>query len=367
MVLAGVAIALLGLAFAARVAAVAASSGEPLLGMALALPMLLELVVLGAGIWLLGTGWPGRAGRSLHCAKCNYQRIEETDRLLGHCPECGHTWRHFGGWRVGRPVGSRRRVRLGVGLCVVALAAMLARAYAIDWIAGRLPTGLVIRQVIYAPASTTEAYWKTLESRSLSAGERSWIVEGMLDRRVRLGNLDARAQAWLDKEIALTGAQAPPTAMVERYYAELADFELSVPTSVRIGQTIEASVIGRSHARSEKTPLGPAGAVVERVTFELPPPPAGSNLAASALPGLGIGTSSSLVSLEGLSANQPIVAVGARPEYEGTAKVTAVVWLVVGPETGEGVSFAEGELPRFRHAAERMKRVVLEGEVRVVR
>ncbi len=246
------------------------TSAYPLPAIMMRLPVLLELGVLAAGVVLVGVGWPYRAGRSLHCASCGYQRVAETHSLLLNCPECGTYWRMFNGWRVGRPMGNRRRVAIGLLLIALAGVGLSVRTVAADWIAGRSPTGLLIRHAIYAPAADTRTTWRALARRSLSAGEIEWIANALLDRRRVTGVLDSRSLAWLHDGI-IRKTLSPTT--ITRYYDEIVGLRLIAPPSVAAGEPVEIIVEGAYRGPNEATPDGFPNFVFAGMWIDKPPPP----------------------------------------------------------------------------------------------
>ncbi|MEK6704135.1 MAG: hypothetical protein AABZ53_17910 [Planctomycetota bacterium] len=347
-------LALGGAGFAVAVAlgqmvVTAYKSQNPLLGVVLGLPQAIELALVALGLVVVAKALPRRVGGSLHCSECGYQRVEERDRLLAHCPECGHFWRHFGGWRVGKPLGNPRAVVGGFVLCAAALSVFLLRDTVSRWFATQLPTPLLVSHVLNAPPDSAAQSWGALDQRILTSGQLRWIAEGLLERRTRASVLDRRSTNWLHKRMddgSLDGD------LVTRYYEELADFTLDVPPSALAGQTFSAVLKGRYVGSAGDTPLGQLTFVVEGVRVELPGPPADDKRTdfekqflttmASAVP---VGQQNKTMDPLRVHVNPTLASGDFSSEFPGVATVHAVVWVLAGPPDGEPVRWGADGVP----------------------
>jgi|GEM_PF-2703496 len=293
------------------------------IGVVSSLPRVFELFLFAGGLVTLAAALPRREGRSWHCARCGYQRVEEVHTLLPHCPECGHRWRHFGGWRVGRPKGSKTGIRLALGLLLAGVAAMLLREQAGRWFVSKLSTPMLIRHAVNAPADQSGESWEELETRALSINQREWIAESLLDRRARSGILDRRSEAWLHASIANASI---PSATTSRYFEELSDFWLVLPESVMAGDAIAAEVHGSYRGPSGETPLGPVSVAIESIEIETP----GTQATPAEMAELTVSSrSESTVHPLTLHTRPRLGRASMQSLSPGTATVRAVVWILV--------------------------------------
>ena len=324
---------------AVQTVATLATSFDLGFGFILVLPRLLELGLIAFGLVLIAKGMPYRTGQSLHCSKCGYQRVEERDRLLINCPECGHYWRLFGGWRTGRPLGSRRLVNIGLLVCVLGIGMVAIRELAARWFAERLSSAMLIRHVLYAPEGSAGTSWEVLARRSLTTGQTRWLADDLLQRRNRRGSLDLAATQWLHTKIA---DPAFDQQLVSRFYDDAADFWLVVPEQVPVQQAFDVTLRGVFRGSAAPTPDGRMSFAVEGITIELPAPPAEdlrTDFEKQFMTGPKVmppqGTSPrTLDPLDSRRNASLAVATGAAP-FVGKATVRAVVWILTGPEVGE--------------------------------
>ncbi len=308
-------------------------------GLILVVPRLLELGLIAFGLVLIAKGMPYRLGESLHCSKCGYQRVEERDRLLINCPECGHYWRLFGGWRTGRPLGNRRLVSIGLMVCVLGIGMVAIRELAARWFAERLSSAMLIRHVLYAPEGSAGTSWEVLARRSLTSGQTRWLADDLLQRRTRRGSLDLAATQWLHTKVA------DPTfdkELVSRFYDESADFWLVLPEQAAVKQAFEVSIRAVYRGSAAPTPDGRISFAVEGITIELPAPPSEdlrTDFEKQFLTGPKVmpAQGTSLRTLDPLDTrrNENLGAATGMGAFVGKATVRAVVWVLTGPEIGE--------------------------------
>ncbi|QOI99851.1 MAG: hypothetical protein HRU70_04875 [Phycisphaeraceae bacterium] len=319
------------------------SAPSAVVGIFLSLPTLLESTLLTAGLALIALGLPHRVGRSLHCASCGYQRIEETDRLLSNCPECGRHWRRFGGWRVGKPAGNRARLTKGVLLAAVALSSATFRAALGEWLTAKLPTNILVRHVLYAPPSDTEHTWAAINRRTLTDAQKRWLAEGLLDRR-RTSVLDYASAQWLDRRLALNELSA---AAKHRYIDELCQFTLEAPDSVTLGQPILVRLSGVYRGPYNGTPDGEAAIALEGLHARFPIPDEEEEAARTDFERRFLqmqatqtqARSERLVSA-GRLAQLPVVGSASFiADREGEVTIHARVWVLVAPGISGAVSF----------------------------
>ena len=249
-------------------------SHHPAVGVVLAMPVLLECALIAAGLVLIGHAAPMRQGASHHCARCGYQRVEEIHRLLVNCPECGHAWRRFGGWRVGRAVGSRPKFILGVLICLAGLSGAALRGLASAWIAARMPTPMLLRHAVYAPSADTQHSWRALEARRLSLAQIRWAAQTLLDRRLATSVLDPAAAVWLGARLTDNSLDAD---LVDRYFDELVGLTLEAPERVFAGEAVSAAVYALPRVARTGTPLGEVTLIVGGIELTPPGPPAEDN------------------------------------------------------------------------------------------
>lgn len=313
-------------------------------GFFLVLPRLLELGLIAFGLILTAKGMPYRAGQSLHCSKCGYQRVEERDRLLINCPECGHFWRLFGGWRTGRPLGSRRLVQIGLLVCVLGVGMVTIREVAARWFAERLSSAMLIRHVLYAPEGTAGLSWEVLARRSLTSGQTKWLADDLLQRRNRRGSLDLAATQWLHTKVA------SPTfdkELTSRFYEDAADFWLVLPEQAAVQQAFEVTLRAVFRGGAAPTPDGRISFAVEGITIELPAPPPEdlrTDFEKTFMTGPKVlppqGTSARTHDpLDSRRNANLATATGASP-FVGKATVRAFVWMLAGPEVGEELKWS---------------------------
>lgn len=302
------------------------------IGIVSALPRVFELALFAAGLCLLAFALPRREGTTWHCASCGYQRIEEIHKLLPNCPECGHRWRLFGGWRVGRPIGSRWALTRALLVILAGASAMLFRDYASPWFVSKFSTPMLIRHAVNAPADLAIGSWAELEKRPLTMGQRDWIAESLLDRRWRSGFLDRRSEAWLNDSI--TNNLLSPSVS-SRYYEELADFWLEVPETAMVGDTIAAEVHGRYRGPATDTPLGQAVLAVESISITTPGLQPTDRIPMAEL----TDTSQSARTIDPLSLHvRPTLGRNTAQATEpGVATVKAVVWVMLNVTDGESI------------------------------
>lgn len=312
-------------------------------GLVLVVPRLLECGLVTLGLVLVARGMPYRMGGSLHCARCGYQRVEERDRLLINCPECGCHWRMFGGWRTGRPLGDRRLLKVGLLVCLAGLAAIAGRELAARWLAEQMSTGMLIRHVLYAPPDSAVTAWDILGRRSLTPGQTRWLAEDLLRRRLERGALDVRCVEWFHDRIADASLDVE---LASRYYNESADFWLDLEAAVPAGRSFEATLRGVYRGPAVSTPEGPITFAVEGISIELPGPPADDSRTAferAFRTGPLVLTAQSV----GPRVTDPLEArrsarlgsASASGQFVGKATVRAVVWVLVGPGAGEELSW----------------------------
>jgi hypothetical protein len=365
----GVAVAV-ALWAAARVVLTLAGSFDLGFGLMLVLPVALEMGLIVFGLVLVARGLPYRTGESLHCAKCGYQRVEERDRLLINCPECGHYWRMFGGWREGRPQGNRRLVRVGGLVILAGLATLSMRGFAARWLTERMSTSMLIRNVLFAPADDARLSWEVLARRSLTSSQSRWLAEDLLRRRMTRGVLDVRSAAWLDQRVASPSFDRELTS---RYFEEAADVWIDAPDQVNAGDMFEATLKAVYRGPSGPTPEGPLTLAVEGITIELPgisgedARTAFEKSAFSAptiVPPQGV----SVRTMDAREARRfsALSAANASPRFVGKAKVKAVVWILAGPEIGEDLQWRSGQPPLTLSGQKRAIRREIIREVDVV-
>jgi hypothetical protein len=355
---------------AARVVLTLAGSFDLGFGLMLVLPILLEMGLIAFGLVLVARGLPYRTGESLHCAKCGYQRVEERDRLLINCPECGHYWRMFGGWREGRPQGSRRLVRVGVLVVLAGLGTFAMRGFAARWLTERMSTPMLIRNVLFAPPEDARLSWEVLSRRSLNATQTRWLAEDLLKRRMQRGLLDARSAAWLDQRVA---SPAFDRELASRYFEEAADVWIEAPDQVLAGDMFEATLKAVYRGPSGATPDGPLTLAVEGITIELPG--ISGEDARTAFEKSVFGTPTVVpaqgVSVRTMDAREArrfaaLSAANASPRFVGKAKVKAVVWILAVPEIGEDLQWRAGQAPITLSGQKRAIRREITREVDVV-
>lgn len=315
-------------------------------GLILILPRLLELGLVTGGLVLVARGMPYRVGDSLHCSRCGYERIEERDRLLVNCPECGLYWRLFGGWRSGRPLGNRRLVRIGMLVVGAGLLATGGRELAGRWLAEQMGSAMLIRHVLYAPSETTGVTWQILSRRALTRPQAQWLAEDLLRRRAQRGSLDLRAVEWLHARIA---DGTLDQSIATRYFEETADFWIEAPAETPVGRTFEVSLRGVYRGPAIDSPDGPITVMTEGVTIELPAPPKDdqrSEFEKTYLSGPTTlapqGASGFLINPTDQRRMGKIAAASASSQFLGVAKIRAVVWILVGPEAGESAEIKGG-------------------------
>lgn len=309
-------------------------SNQFFVGLVSSLPRVLELALLAVGLGLLAFALPRREGSTWHCAKCGYQRIEEIHKLLPNCPECGHRWRLFGGWRVGRPIGSRAALTRSLLVILAGASTMLFRDYAGPWLLSKLSTPMLIRHAVNAPADQAADSWAELERRQLTMGQRDWIAESLLDRRWRSGFLDRRSEAWLNDSI--TSSQLS-LSIASRYYEDLADFWLEAPETAMVGDTIAAEVHGRYRGPAGDTPLGQVAFAVESISITTPGSQPTDRITMAEL----TDTSQSKRTIDPLSLHvRPTLGRNTAQATEpGVATVKAVVWIMFNVTDGETITW----------------------------
>ncbi len=332
-----------------QIVVTAYKSQNPLVGVVLGLPQAIELGLVAFGLVIVARALPRRVGGSLHCSQCGYQRVEERDRLLAHCPECGHYWRHFGGWRVGKPLGNPRVVATGFLVCGAALSGFLFRDLASTWLATQLPTPVLVSHVLNAPPDSAFESWGALDKRVLTSGQLRWIAQGLLERRTMASVLDRRSTQWLHHRIADGSLDGD---LVTRYYDELSDFTLDVPSSALTGQSFAALLKGRYVGSVGDTPLGLVTFAVEGIRVDLPAPPTDDKRTAFEKQFATTMASSTLNGQQGMTmdplrvhVNPTLATADFSAEFPGVATVHAVVWVLVGPASGEGVRWAADGMP----------------------
>lgn len=312
-------------------------------GLVLVLPRVLECGLVTLGLVLVARGLPYRLGQSLHCARCGYQRIEERDRLLINCPECGHHWRLFGGWRTGRPLGNRRLLNIGVLVCIAGLLAVAGRELAARWLAEQMSTGMLIRHVLYAPSDVAVTSWDILGRRKLSRGQTRWLAEDLLRRRLERGALDVRCVEWFHDRLSDASLDADLAA---RYFNEAADFWLDANAAAPAGRSFEVSVRGVYRGPAIDTPEGRITFAIEGISIELPGPPAEDarteferkfRTGPLQLPPQGVGART----VDPLESRRSVklATASASGQFVGKATIRAVVWVLVGPVAAEDLSW----------------------------
>lgn len=339
-------------------------------GFILVLPRLLELGLIAFGLVLTAKGMPYRMGGSLHCSRCGYQRVEERDRLLVNCPECGHYWRLFGGWRTGKPLGSRRLVTIGLLLCVVGIGTVAVRELAARWLTERLSSSMLIRHVLYAPAGSAGTSWEVLARRSLTAGQAKWLADDLLRRRSQRGSLDLAATQWLQTRVA---DPAFDKELVSRYYEEIADFWLDVPSQAQVQQSFDVSVRGLYRGTSAPTPEGRMSFAVEGIVIELPAPPPEdlrTEFEKQFLTGpkVMVAQGTSTRTLDPLAARRDanLATASGAAAFVGKATVRATVWILVGPEVGEELRWVPDSGPQSLSTQRRAIRREIMREIDIV-
>jgi hypothetical protein len=330
-------------------------------GFILVLPRILELGLIAFGLVLTAKGMPYRMGGSLHCSRCGYQRVEERDRLLVNCPECGHYWRLFGGWRTGKPLGDRRLVTIGLLLCVLGIGTVTARELAARWL---------IRHVLYAPAGSAGTSWEVLARRSLTQGQARWLADDLLKRRSQRGSLDLAATLWLQSRVSEPGFDKQ---LVSRYYEELADFWIEAPSQAQVQQAFEVSVRGVYRGNSAPTPEGRVSFAVEGIVIELPAPPQEdlrTEFEKQFLTGPKVMLSQgvSMVTLDPASAGRDasLASASGVGAFVGKATVRATVWILIGPEVNEELRWTTGSGPQSLSTQRRAIRRDIVREIDIV-
>lgn len=368
-----VVVALAGLVLlwaAVRIVLTLAGSFDLGFGLMLVLPVLLEMGLVAFGLVLVAKGLPYRSGEALHCAKCGYQRVEERDRLLVNCPECGHYWRMFGGWREGKPRGDRRLVWIGGLVILAGLGTVAMRGLATRWITERMSTSMLIRNVLFAPPDDARTSWEVLARRSLTSTQTRWLAEDLLKRRMQRGVLDVRAAAWLDQRVA---SPSFDRELSSRYFEEVADVWIDAPEQVMAGEMFEATLKAVYRGPSGPTPEGPITLAVEGITIELPA--LSGEDARTAFERSVFGAPSVLtpqgVSVRAMDAREArrfsaLSSANASPRFTGKAKIKAVVWILAGPEIGEDLQWRSGQPPQTLSAQKRALRREITREVDVV-
>jgi DNA-directed RNA polymerase subunit RPC12/RpoP len=345
-------------------------SHHPAVGLVLAMPALLECGLVAAGLVLIGHAAPMRQGASHHCAQCGYQRVEEIHRLLVNCPECGHAWRRFGGWRVGRSVGSRPKFVLGLIICLAGLSGFALRGIASAWIAARMPTPMLLRHAVYAPAADTQHSWRALGARRLSLAQVRWAAQTLLDRRLATSVLDPAAAGWLGARLTDNSLDAD---LVDRYFDELVGLSLEAPERVFAGEAVGAAVYALPRVPRSGTPLGEVSLIVGGIEITPPGPPAEDNRtdfekqflsqpATSAPQGRG----NTLLHAARLQPNVRVAEASAVAPFPGKASATCTVWVLVGPSPGEAVRWSAEGVPSSVMGAKRVIRRTLKAEIEVL-
>jgi hypothetical protein len=339
-------------------------------GFILVLPRILELGLIAFGLVLTAKGMPYRMGGSLHCSRCGYQRVEERDRLLVNCPECGHYWRLFGGWRTGKPLGDRRLVTIGLLLCVLGIGTVTARELAARWLTERLSSSMLIRHVLYAPAGSAGTSWEVLARRSLTQGQARWLADDLLKRRSQRGSLDLAATLWLQSRVSEPGFDKQ---LVSRYYEELADFWIEAPSQAQVQQAFEVSVRGVYRGNSAPTPEGRVSFAVEGIVIELPAPPQEdlrTEFEKQFLTGPKVMLSQgvSMVTLDPASAGRDasLASASGVGAFVGKATVRATVWILIGPEVNEELRWTTGSGPQSLSTQRRAIRRDIVREIDIV-
>jgi len=345
-------------------------SHHPAVGVVLAMPVLLECALIAAGLVLIGHAAPMRQGASHHCARCGYQRVEEIHRLLVNCPECGHAWRRFGGWRVGRAVGSRPKFILGLLICLAGLSGVALRGLASAWIAARMPTPMLLRHAVYAPSADTQHSWRALEARRLSLAQIRWAAQTLLDRRLATSVLDPAAAVWLGARLTDNSLDAD---LVDRYFDELVGLSFEVPERVFAGEAVSAAVYALPRVARTGTPLGEVTLIVGGIELTPPGPPAEDNrtdfekqFLSETSPAANQGRGNTLLHAGRLLPNVRVSEASAVAPFPGTATASCTVWVLVGPPPGEAVRWSAEGVPSSVMGAKRVIRRTLTAEIEVL-
>ena len=350
------------------VAVIAAlSGGSILLAMVDQLPWLAYGLCLGAGIVMIAKGRVGeRAGKARHCPECGYQRIP-TGSNPDRCPECGLPWSGSGGSVTGRPVLQRRRLFLGLLLCLVAFGALMSASgrsgtgWVRRWGVRLLPTSSLINQATTDELFRSGAVWDELTNRSLSKEQRhalaAALMDGRRDREQGMLMMCKPAGAWFATELA---SGSLPDNLIQRYYDEMMDVSLTVPDHpVKVGErfSVLLPVDERTNINSFDK-RGNAGEVYFRgLTIE----PAANSTA----------------SVRDARTNRPtgVLDPGKGPltttmtaHTPGSLVVRAVLWEVVGPwdVVRSPVVWNDDDTPVIPTGVTWSKRVVLEALVEIV-
>jgi hypothetical protein len=349
-------------------------AGSTVAAITVALPLALEGLLLVSGVLALGLGWPHRRGTHPHCRDCGYAHFDVADRLLSHCPECGNPWRNFGRSRRGEYRSSPWFVAAGAGLLMLGGTGWFIRNAAPEKLFTRLPDSLLIRYVLLAPPHSAPAGWTALRSRALSPLRTAELATGLLEKRDRDGVLDYSSQDWLDQVVVST-AVAPQ--IVTRYYEGMFDARLDVPEEVRVGDPIEATLVGSFRGRGGEVVGGYASVAVEQLMVELPQAPIDASPEVIAAIERAAADRESLITRQDgrqsllRPAAQLALGVGSvrtrSSPVTGTATVRAKVWFLVAPTERPDLTWRDsGRTPEAAAPLTWSRHVTIERDVRIV-
>ncbi len=182
-----------------------------------------------------------RKGLTRHCAACDYQRVPEGENSE-RCPECGADWSRPGGVVTGVRQRDPRYLWIGAAVCVVAVLGMMSYLNVDSpggsWALRAIPTPSLIHDTTTSGGFTI-AEWKELRRRTLTPAEDCQLAQGLLDKRLRRDYLDTTEGGWLWTQVA---TNALPKPLADRYYHEMLDVWIDVPTTIRKGESLQASL-----------------------------------------------------------------------------------------------------------------------------
>lgn len=203
----------------------------------------LHMYVLALGAMCLALGMKQRRGDEPRCAKCEYERLRCQETADAVCPECGAAWNRPGGTVRGSVASRPGFMAAGIGLMLVSVVVLRpSRIGGVSgWLAGAMPTGVLIESLGRSPQAGTEQ-WAELAQRTLSDDEHHRLAELLLDQRLRTSYFSATAGSpWLEAEVS--NATLRPE-LVDRFYRESLELAFSGPKRAGAGEDVHLTIEG---------------------------------------------------------------------------------------------------------------------------
>ncbi|MCC6426131.1 MAG: hypothetical protein IT435_04850 [Phycisphaerales bacterium] len=206
-------------------------------------PILVLGMIGAAGCICIGCGWPMRQGTEPRCAACGHEYTEDQSILLNHCQECGAPWRWFDGRTTGLRAGRPGLVWIGVGLLALPISARIADSLDQTLLRPVKPRWAMLKTVQSALLTDALDDWKELLRQSYNdPGLRNELASAIMDRRTRGLPL---APEFTDGVHFWVLKNQISTPMVDRWFGEMFQLRVEMPTIMRAGERVKLTATGR--------------------------------------------------------------------------------------------------------------------------